>query len=77
MSRKKRKPASFTAPAIDLVAADEFLAAQHAIFLSDGYQLRPRARCYRCRNGTTTVQIHWTRPGKGRSDSYTTTIRGL
>src|SRR5690606_2198549 len=76
MSRKKRRPVVFTVAAIDLVAADEYLTSQHAIFSDQGYELKTKARCYRRRNGSITVQLNWTKSRASGSDSYTMTIRG-
>lgn len=77
MSSKKHLPRRISLDAKSLIDADAELTAQHRSLVDDGYMLAPRARCYRCRDRSLTVQLNWTKRRQGGSSTYTVTIRGL
>lgn len=63
--------------AAPLVGHDAELTAQHEKLTADGYALNEQAHCFRRKDGSTTLQLSWVRRLKGRSSSFTLTIRGL
>lgn len=73
----KRPTRQFKIAAAPLIVGGGHLTAEHERLTAEGYTLNEKANCYRCKDGSTTLQLSWVRRLKDRSSSFTMTIRGL